>query len=63
MQLELFPFERLSPDELGEIFGAIRRDYWHLRNLRGGRFGQAAARRCYRQIAAPKKTPAACRRL
>ncbi|HJW54713.1 MAG TPA: hypothetical protein VJ577_05515 [Burkholderiaceae bacterium] len=55
VQLELFPFQHLSQHERSVIFGAIRNNYWHIRNLRGGRFGQAKLRRHYRQIAAQKK--------
>jgi hypothetical protein len=55
MQLELFPWEVLTLQDKAQIFGDIRRAYWHIRNLRGGRFGQAARRRHYRNVAAQKK--------
>jgi exosortase/archaeosortase len=45
MQLELFPFDALSQQERKTIYSTIRQAYWHLRNQRGGRFGQAKARR------------------
>lgn len=55
VQLQLFPWDSLSASEQQQILDNIRRMYWHVRNLRGGRFGQAAARRHYRNIAAQKK--------
>lgn len=55
MQLELFPFVALSPEERQAILLTIRQAYWQLRNLRGGRFGQARARRLYRAVAVQKK--------
>jgi hypothetical protein len=55
MQLELFPFERLSDLELHHVCRVIRSHYWHLRNLRGGSFGQARRRKCYRLVADQKK--------
>ncbi|MNN28298.1 hypothetical protein D3C81_1418620 [compost metagenome] len=39
-QIELFPFEELSPAERKDLLGQIRNAYWSLRNLRGGRFGR-----------------------
>jgi len=54
-QIELFPFEELSPAERKDLLGQIRNAYWSLRNLRGGRFGQAARRRHYRFVASQKK--------
>jgi len=54
MQLEIFPFEVLTPFELQNIFNFIRNRYWYLRNLRGGRFGQARRRKQYRLIAVQK---------
>lgn len=55
MQLELFPFDQLSQVELANIFRLIRNSYWHLRNLRGARWGQARARKQYRIVAEQKK--------
>lgn len=55
MQLELFPFDVLTQQERKTIYGTIRQAYWHLRNQRGGRFGQAKARRLYRAVAEQKK--------
>jgi hypothetical protein len=55
MQLELFPFDLISQAELIIIFGQIRNSYWHLRNLRGGRFGEARRRKQYRLVAVQKK--------
>ena len=54
MQLEIFPFESLTSLELETIFGFISNRYWYLRNLRGGRFGQARRRKQYRLIAVQK---------
>lgn len=55
MQLELFPFDTLSPAECQNIFRLIRNSYWYLRNLRAGRFGQAKARKHYRLVEVQKK--------
>lgn len=55
MQLELFPWEVLSPKDRMRLLGNIRSEYWHIRNLRGGRFDQAAQRKHYRRIADQKK--------
>ena len=55
MQLELFPFNDISDAELVSTISAIRNSYWHLRNLRGGRWGQARARKHYRMVAEQKK--------
>ena len=55
MQLELFPFDTLSPAERKAIQISIRQAYWQLRNIRGGRFGQARARKLYRAVAEQKK--------
>lgn len=57
MQLELFPFEPVTPGELELIYRSIRHSYWHLRNLRAARWGEAKARKHYRLVAAQKKTP------
>ena len=55
MQLELFPFDPLSQSERLEMYRLIRNSYWHLRNLREGRFGDARRRKQYRLVAAQKK--------
>lgn len=55
VQLELFSWEVLSDSERHQIYGDIRNAYWHVRNLRKGRFGQAALRKQYRQIEGQKK--------
>lgn len=55
MQLELFAWDALTVDDRNFILGEIRRSYWHIRNLRGGRFAQAAIRKHYRFIAGQKK--------
>lgn len=55
MQIELFPREDLSEVELEVVVRTIRNCYWHLRNLRGARWGQARARKQYRVVAEQKK--------
>lgn len=55
MQLDLIPYEFLSAAERSDIYSKIRNAYYHLRNVRGGRFGQARRRRYYRLVAAQKK--------
>lgn len=45
------------------MYQLIRNSYWHLHNLRGGRFGEACRRKQYRLVAVQKKTPAVGRRL
>jgi hypothetical protein len=55
MQLELFSFDLLSDREFHDVCRVIRNHYWYLRNLRGGVFGQARRRKCYRLVAAQKK--------
>ncbi|MBI1891409.1 MAG: hypothetical protein HYS18_12235 [Burkholderiales bacterium] len=55
MQLEFFPWEELGASDRRQILNEIRNGYWFLRNLRGGRFGQAKRRQVYRQIADQKK--------
>jgi hypothetical protein len=55
MQLELFPFDQLGPVEFSNTLTLIRNSYWHLRNLRGARWGEARARKHYRLVAAHKK--------
>jgi hypothetical protein len=54
-QLELFPFDVLSDQELQHVCRVIRNHYWYLRNLRGGRFGDARRRKQYRLVADQKK--------
>jgi hypothetical protein len=53
-QLELFAFDQIGPAELCRIHTAIRNAYWHIRNLRGGKFGQARLRRAYRLVEVEK---------
>lgn len=55
MQLELFPFDCLTAEDLKRIHVTVRNAYWHIRNLRGGHFGQARLRRCYRLVEVEKK--------
>lgn len=54
-QIEMFPFEEMSAEDRASTLVAIRQAYWHLRNLRKGRFGQAEIRRRYRFVAGQKK--------
>ena len=53
-QLDLFPFNELTLEDRRDLLRRIRNAYWNLRNLRGGRFGQAAMRRHYRFVASQK---------
>ncbi len=55
LQLELFAFDHIDSDELFLIRATIRNAYWHIRNLRGGKFGQARLRRAYRLVEGEKK--------
>lgn len=55
MQLELFPFEVLAESDRRAIYNLIRNSYWHLRNLRGGRFGDARRLKEYRRVEGQKK--------
>lgn len=55
MQLQLIEWDFLSEMDRRLIFVQIRNEYWHVRNLRGAKWGQAARRRHYRKIAVHKK--------
>lgn len=55
MQLELFPYDGLTEEELRNLYAEIRRSYWVIRNLRAGRFGQARLRKQYRIVEVKKK--------
>ena len=55
MQLELLEWDFLSPVQMKLIFVQIRNEYWHVRNLRAAKWGQAVWRRHYRKIAVHKK--------
>lgn len=55
MQLLLFPYEGLTQAERSHIQADIRRNYWFIRNLRAGRFGQARLRKHYRLVEVQKK--------
>jgi hypothetical protein len=55
MQLELFPFDRLSEAELAVTFRVIRNCYWHIRNARNGPIGDARRRKQYRLVECQKK--------
>lgn len=54
MQLDLISWEPMTLHEFVEICGNIRRSYWHIRNLRNGKFGQARLRKEYRKVAVLK---------
>lgn len=54
-QLQLIPYEYISPIEMTAMVGEIRQAYWFIRNLRGGKFTQAKLRRYYRKVEAHKK--------
>ena len=49
MQLELFPYDVISEDELGIVHRSIRNHYWYLRNARA--WDSARRRRRYRLVA------------
>ncbi len=51
----IFPFDVLTESERREVYQTIRNSYWYLRNLRGGRFGQARMRKRYRLVELQKK--------
>lgn len=53
-QLDLVGWQAMDPAEYTAIFVSIRQSYYVLRNLRGGRFGQARARKEYRRVAVLK---------
>ena len=53
-QLELWPRERLSADDLAAVVGEIRNLYWYIRVSRRG-VNDARRRRVYRKIAVHKK--------
>lgn len=55
MQLELFPYDSLTSEQCTAIYREIRTRYWYIRNLRGGRFGQARLRKEYRRVEVQKK--------
>ena len=55
MQLNLIPYNTLTQAERLGIESEIRRHYWHIRNLRTGRFGQARLRKHYRDVSQQKK--------
>jgi hypothetical protein len=50
-QLELVAWNDMDALEYAQISRAIRNSYYILRTLRGGRFGQARARKEYRRVA------------
>lgn len=54
-QLQLIPYEQLSSTEMLTLCAEIRRDYWFIRNLRDGKFGQAKLRRYYRRVQERKR--------
>jgi hypothetical protein len=55
VQLELFPWEVLSKEQIANLCGLIRREYWVLRNCRPG-YNSARRRRAYRKVAEHKKS-------
>lgn len=54
IQLRLIPYDHLSQTEMLTLCAEIRRDYWHIRNSRTGRFSQARLRKYYRAVQARK---------
>lgn len=54
MQLDLIEWNQLSPARYHQVIRLMRAEYWWIRNLRGGKFGQARLRKQYRKVAALK---------
>ena|SRR3569623_2585383 len=54
-QLQLIPYEHITPSEMTGLVGDIRQAYWFIRNLRGGRHTQAKIRRYYRRVEVHKR--------
>jgi hypothetical protein len=54
-QLELFERPTLTPDDFAAIVGAMRQQYWFVRNARSWRYADARRRKAYREIARQKK--------
>ncbi len=54
-QLEMFSWDQMTAADRAATLVQIRQAYWHIRNLRKGRFGQAEIRRRYRFVANQKK--------
>lgn len=55
MQYELFPYDSLTHAQRISIYREIRSQYWFIRNLRPGGFGQARLRKRYRLVETQKK--------
>lgn len=53
-QIDLIPWNEITPARYQQIVRNIRTSYWYIRNLRGGKFGQARARKEYRKVEALK---------
>ncbi len=49
-QIDLIPWNEISPGRYQHIVRVIRSHYWYIRNLRGGKFGQARLRKEYRKV-------------
>lgn len=49
-QIELISWNEISPARYDQVVRIIRSHYWYIRNLRGGKFGQARARKEYRKV-------------
>lgn len=54
-QLEIFQFDNIEIEEMREIHTRMRNAYWHIRNTRKGKFGQARIRKAYRLVEKDKK--------
>lgn len=49
-QIDLIPWNEISSGRYEQIVRIVRSHYWYIRNLRGGKFGQARARKEYRKV-------------
>lgn len=54
-QLTLLEWDTITDTERHELHTLMRNHYWHIRNLRKGKFGQARLRFEYRKVAILKR--------
>lgn len=59
-QLTLLTWETMTEAELAMLLARLRNHYYHIRNLRKGRFGQAKLRKEYRGAALLKRKLLLC---
>lgn len=55
MQLNLLEWNEISSERYKEVVQSMRRHYWHIRNLRDGKWGQARLRYEYRKVEVLKR--------